>query len=184
MRRSANLLGFVVMIVGLVLLLNNLNLVDLGWHRIWPVFPLLLGLSFFVKFVQSKDKGILIPATLFSGVSIFFFMFTTGALRWEEMSLWWPVFPLVLGLGFLLAFLADIRDTGLLVPAAIFLVIGGVFLAENNPLTRGYLKYWPVIIVAAGLFMFVGNLFPETQEKKEPELIQAAEPGRTDPPVE
>lgn len=184
MRRSGNFLGFAVMIVGLVLLLNNLKLVDLSWERIWPVFPLILGVSFFVKFVQSRDKGILIPATLFTGVSIFFFMFTTGALRWEDMGQWWPVFPLVLGFGFLLAFLADIRDTGLLIPAAIFLVIGGIFLAENNPFTKGYLKYWPAIIVVVGMFMFLGNLFPETKEAKQPEVVKPREPEPSDPPVE
>jgi hypothetical protein len=163
MRHKGNLTGFVVIIVGILLLLNNLDLIELSWERLWPVLPLALGVCFLIQFAQNRDKGILIPATLFTGVGIFFFMFTTGVFPWDAMGDWWPIFPLLLGLGFFFAYLADMRDSGLLIPATILLTVGGVFLARNNPVTRGYLKYWPVVLVIAGLFMFFGNMFPEKE---------------------
>lgn len=169
MRRAGNFLGFAVMIVGIGLLLNNLGLIDLSWDRIWPIFPLLLGISFLFQFVQHHDKGILIPATICTGVGLFFFAFTTRMLQWGDMGNWWPIFPLLVGLGFLFAYLADVRDTGLLIPATILLTVGGVFLAQNNDLTRSYLKYWPVLLVVAGLFMFLGNLLPVKERRPSKE---------------
>ncbi len=50
-----------------------------GWKQVqytWPVFILAPGLSFFSLFAVLKEKGLLVPACILSGLGIFFL---TGA---------------------------------------------------------------------------------------------------------
>lgn len=159
MRKTGNLMGLLLLIVGVVLLFHNLGLISLSWKMLWPVFPLLVGLSLFFQYFQSHDKGVLIPATLLTGIGIFFFLFTMPwGLPWSSMGQWWPVFPLFLGLGFFLSYLSDRKDTALLIPATILLVVGSVFLAGNVHWAKTYLKYWPVILIIVGIVVFIENI--------------------------
>lgn len=159
MRKTGNLMGFVLLIVGMVILFHNLGLITLSWKVLWPAFPLLVGLLLYFQFYNSRDKGILIPATLLTGIGIFFFFFTLpNGLPWARMGQWWPIFPLFLGLGFFFTYLADRKDTGLLIPTTVLLVVGGIFLAGNVEWAMTYLRYWPIILILVGLVVLLGNL--------------------------
>ena len=73
MRRPSNGFGLVLVLVGTLLLMNNLGYIRLHWGQVWPAFPLVFGLSLFLQFLHDWDRGILVPATLFSGAGIFFY---------------------------------------------------------------------------------------------------------------
>lgn len=170
MRKTGNLMGVVLLLAGIVLLFNNLGLIALSWQSLWPVFPMFVGLSLYYQFYRSREKGVLIPATLLTGIGIFFLIFTLpNGLPWSHMGLWWPVFPLFVGLGFFFAYLTDTKDTGMLIPATILLVVGSVFLAGNIEWAKTYLKYWPLILIVVGIVVFFGNKGEDKPEPTEPQ---------------
>lgn len=166
MRRPGNGIGLILILVGLLLLLSNLGYIRFGWGQIWPVFLLVFGLSLFLQFFQGRDKGVLVPAALFVGSGIFFFFFTLpNGLGWGDMIKWWPIFPLLMGIGFFLGYLADLRDTSFLIPAIIFSLFGGLSLAGNLERFRIYLKFWPLLLILVGLATVLSNMIPNKKGK-------------------
>ncbi|HHZ19998.1 MAG TPA: hypothetical protein GX391_05760 [Firmicutes bacterium] len=161
MRRPSNGFGLVLVLVGTLLLMNNLGYIRLHWGQVWPAFPLVFGLSLFLQFLHDWDRGILVPATLFSGAGIFFYYLVNSptGFNWGALAEWWPIFPLLLGVGFILGYLADPRDTGFLIPAAIFVLFGGLSLAGKVDGFRFYAKYWPLLLILFGLVMILTNIF-------------------------
>ena len=89
-----------------------------GWASLWPLFPVLAGLGLFVSYLVSgaKDGGLAFLGTLAILSGLFLFGFTLGVWTWEEMATLWPVFLAIVGIAFLVAFLAErrSRDFGVL----------------------------------------------------------------------
>jgi hypothetical protein len=128
---------------------------SIGWDRIWPLFPMLGGVAFFVAYAVSEEKD---PGMIFLGtgallVGLFFFGFTLGVWEWGEMSVLWPVFPLIGGVAFLAFFFAQgwSRDPGLLGLSLAALAVGVVgLLITHELLGRDIVKYWPLLLVLVG----------------------------------
>ena len=134
-----------------------------GWDKFWPVFPLLGGLAFLIAWVGSgfKDSGLVwigVAATL---VGLFFFGFTLGVWEWEEMRELWPIFPLIGGIAFIAAFLAErARDWGTLGMGLVGIIVGLVGLAYTlGGLESDIWKYWPALIILVGVFGLLTGLF-------------------------
>lgn len=72
-----------------------------GIARFWPL--LLLGAGVYALFgaaaAGSMHVGGGVILILLGG---FLLIFTLGVLPWSEMNRWWPVIPLIVGLGLLL----------------------------------------------------------------------------------
>lgn len=75
----------------------------LPWYmdELWPVFPLIVGMAFFVLFLFSpKEWGVLIPAAILTCVSAIFFLNNFGTLPWSAWALigrTWPVVLIIIG---------------------------------------------------------------------------------------
>jgi hypothetical protein len=72
------------------------------------------------------------------------------------MSYLWPVFPLIIGIAFLVLFIFRPRDWGLLIPSGILLLFGLIFLLYNYGLMdyhpiRVIWEFWPLILVIVGI---------------------------------
>lgn len=83
----------ITLLLGLFLLYQNLS----NWSdadKLWPVYPLIVGISFYVFYLAGgrKEKGILIPANILAlvGVGFLFLNFLTFNL--------WPLFLIIAGL--------------------------------------------------------------------------------------
>jgi hypothetical protein len=88
-------------------------------------------------------------------------LFAWGILEWHDMARWWPGFPLIGGLAFVVLWAAGrFRDWGVLVPALIGIVVGVVgFLFTFGAVGESVLKFWPVLIILAGVISLLGALF-------------------------
>lgn len=145
-------LGLTFIGLGVMLLLGQW----LGWGQLWPLFPLIGGLSFLVAYVLGgfRDAGLVFVGTAAVLVGLFFLGFTTGHWEWAEMERLWPVFPLIGGVAFCALFVAErARDLGTLTVGAVALVIGIAGLG----ITFGFLgkevvKLWPLLLILIGLF--------------------------------
>jgi hypothetical protein len=75
----------------------------LPWYmdELWPIFPLVVGVAFFVLFLFSpRDWGVLIPAAILTFVSAIFFLNNFGTLPWsvwEVIGKTWPIILIVIG---------------------------------------------------------------------------------------
>ena len=101
-------LGVILVLLGVILLLPNLDLPFIWWGNLWPLFIVLGGLAFLLGWAVAPehDPGLAFLGTggLLAGVFLAFFAW--GILPWAEMGLWWPAFPLIGGLAFLVLWAA------------------------------------------------------------------------------
>lgn len=153
-------LGIFLIALGVLFLLLNNGLLWFGWEVVWPIFPLLIGLSLLKVFAGRRK-----PRQLFTGVfllllSLFFFGFTLGIFPWEKMFELWPTFPLILGVS-LLALAGVDRHTSsalvvglamILFSVLAYMSAGGAIRPRiSEPLSR----LWPLVLVGAGSLVFL-----------------------------
>lgn len=159
MRKSNNLLVILVLICGIVLLAQNLGLIFISWDIAWPVFPLAYGLYLFFQFYKTRNKDVLIFATILTGAgSVFFLDAIPNGLSWPVAIPWWPIFPLLWGLGTLFTYLADRNKRSMLLTSAILKCGGVFFLFSDMPRTQIYLKFWPVILIGVCIIILLYNV--------------------------
>ena len=65
-----------------------------------------------------------------------------------SMELFWPIFPLLVGAGFVFGFFRNRQNVGLLMPGSILLVIGLLFLYCNFAGWEKMEALWPVFVLA------------------------------------
>ncbi len=168
-KRGGNLLaGLVLLGLGLYFLLDNLGFRLPGLGQLWPIFPMLGGLAFIWSFLMNRegDAGVLIPGCGGFLVGLFFFAITLGPLEWDDLSQWWPVFPMLGGVAFLTMFtLAKEREPGVLVPGLGGVLVGVFFLLITvGPLRWEDMgKLWPAFPLIGGLTFF-GAWLPQRKD--------------------
>jgi hypothetical protein len=187
-RKGVLVPGLVLIAVGVWFLIRSLGYNLPGMAQMWPVFPVIVGLSMFVTWLVSPDKlerhGLMIPAVINFLVGVFFFGFTLSFFQWSDMADLWPVFPLIVGVAFIVAWIFSLfRDWGMLIPGGITAGVGIVGLAytlyEQNAVIAPLLPYWPVLLIGFGLLILIGAVLnparqtssqdSATQEFKEPD---------------
>lgn len=129
---TAIITGLVLIALGVWFLLENFGIVSVDLGRSWPIFPTLFGVAMLALGIATRHNRATAEGEIMVGVwalllGLFFFLFTTGTVSWSEMARLWPTFPLIVGLGFLIRFLASGgRDWGLLILGAIATLVGVV----------------------------------------------------------
>jgi hypothetical protein len=165
-RRGALIPGALLVLLGAWLLAQNLDVRLPGLDTLWPAFPLVFGLAFLMQFFLGgrREEGLVFVGVAAALVGAFFFAFTLGRLRWGEMDRWWPVFVLIGGVAFVAQWLVNPRNRGLLVPATIAVVVGGVGLLltlglASQALVEQVTQLWPLALILAGLMLLASYFF-------------------------
>jgi len=150
--------GILLVIVGIFLLLNyflNLNL------ELWPLALVVPGILFIFG-ATKENYGLYIPGfiLLFLGIFFFFNVYTD----WEYHHYLWPIYTLTVSLTFYLtSFFGKEKD--LILPANILLLITfGLFFISCN-----LLKFWPVILILAGIWVIFTPFYHKNKGKAYPE---------------
>jgi len=140
--------GIFLILIGAVFLLGNLSRV--GMETLWPVFPLAVGLAFWVGyFYDRKNFGLLMPGSILVIVSLLFF--TCNFFGWWRMETLWPIFILAPGIGFFAMYFGGAKDQGLVIPGSILVAIGIIFLFISS----GLRDWWPIFLIIAGILIIV-----------------------------
>jgi hypothetical protein len=166
MRKSAILPALVLILVGVYLLLDQLDIGIPSWDVMWPVFPFAGGLALLIGYIfgEQRDPGHVFLGTAATLLGLAFFFITLGPLEYSDLRTWWPVFVLIGGVAFLTQWAAArFRDWGALFLGLVALVVGSVGLAIMlqllGPQTRELLpNLWPVLLVLGGLMMLLRGL--------------------------
>ena len=125
----------------------------LGLERLWPLIPAILGLALLVQAISGayRQDGLVFGGViaLLTGLFLCLFTFQIGGLSWQRMAEWWPVFALILGIGFMAVYLAgDMQEQSLLIPAY---TIGGAGL---------FVLPFTLRVIGGGIFSQVVRLWP------------------------
>jgi hypothetical protein len=155
-----------LVLLGGWLLAQNLGVQLPGLDTLWPAFPLIFGLAFLMQYLLGgrREEGLVFVGVAGALLGVFFFAFTLGRLRWGDMERWWPMFVLIGGAAFLAQWLVNPRNRGLLVPATIAVLVGGVGLLltlglASQSLVEQVTRLWPLALILAGLMLLVSYFF-------------------------
>ncbi len=168
-RRGTLIVALTLIIIGGYFLLVNLNVLpSYRIDQLWPGLIVLVGLLFWLGFIFGKkhDAGLTFVGTIAVLTGLFFFAFTLnvnlfglGHVDWSDMSLLWPVFPLIVGIAFVVMWIAGrFREWGVLIPAFILLVIGigGLsFTLGRVPFFENMLQWWPLLLIGTGILVLI-----------------------------
>ena len=164
--RNGSMVGGVVLIVlGLVFFAVTQGTFNLNWETIWPVFPVLVGLTLIVMAFtvdSPQARGFLVTCgTIPLLVGTYFFATTLGMVSWDNQGVLWPIYPLIVGIAFIAGYFASNQEhTWYLVPGSILTLIGlvlfGVTLTGSSYEYIG--KIWPLLLIGAGVLLMVAPM--------------------------
>lgn len=156
--------GIVLIVIGALILFHKLDIFHFYWSDIYPIVFLLLGIWFFIGVFAKGQKGLAFPGTLFLLLGLFFLLRNNYFHYRLYFDDFWPIFLIIFGLAFVVQFIFNIKDWGLLIPGGIFLFLGFGFLARTMdwyiPFEFEYYigKYWPVALILIGIAIIVSSI--------------------------
>ncbi len=162
--------GIILIAIGVILLLHQLDLIYLRWRHVFPIILLALGVFFFVSIITRKDKGAAFPATIFIVLGAFFFLRNFGYFSVDfyfyDFEEYWPIFLIAFGLGFIVLYFFRMEDWGVLIPGGVLLFFGILFLLRSARIFywRDFADFWPLILIAIGIGLVIGSLKRKTEK--------------------
>ncbi|MHB2153504.1 hypothetical protein ACX8XN_03790 [Calditrichota bacterium GD2] len=146
-------LSWLFIFFGLVFALDNLNVLRLHW----ALYIILAGLLFLlVYFIKKELTFFLLPGVM---LTVYGFLFMYCALsQWQNMSLLWPVLFMAPGLGFMLLYFLQKRETYFLVPGGLLLLFGLLFFLRR----LAVIKYWPLLLMGIGIVLLIRHHVTKT----------------------
>jgi hypothetical protein len=147
-----DIMGFVLILVGALLLMRNLG-AAVGIGELWPLFMILFGIAFWAMFLSDRSlHALLMPASILFVTGIVFELCTL--LGWSLMSTLWPFLIVAPGIGFLSMYLFGPGGHAFLLPGCGLVALGVLTLFRQSP----WWRYWPVILIISGVSLIVREL--------------------------
>jgi len=166
------IIGTALIAIGVMLLISNITNRAIGWNYFGPAILMLIGILFFATIKNRQRTGAIFPGMIFflTGLALFLANFPNIYNFLVNIQLHTFVM-IVLGLAFLALYLTRPQDFGLLIPTAIFIVLGILFILndfwiiDEDMITR----LWPLIPIFIGIGIIIHEVRkkPRTQEKVE-----------------
>ena len=161
-RRSDLIFGIILLLIGAWFLAVQLNLVP-GVNEImnlqyqWPMIIIGIGLLLFLLGLITRTPGLSVPACIVGGIGgILYWTNTTG--EWGAWSYIWTLIPGFVGLGIIISTLLGGNDKSGYRDGLRLLMISGILFVVFYMLMSGqgyFIKYWPVLVILAGIWIIV-----------------------------
>jgi hypothetical protein len=108
---------------------------------------------------ESSAPRIRLTSQLFAGLllaalGVLFTLDNLQILRARDVLRYWPVIFLVIGI----SQLAQARSLGTMIGGSIWIVFGSVLLGERLHLISSGLRFWPLLLVAVGVWIVVRSM--------------------------
>ena len=166
--------GFVLIVVGSVLLLSKLNIIDVEFMQIFWAVVMIYGI---LRVGQGFSRNV--PRRVFGGTVLFLYGLFFFIRTWEYADMhphmFFPASFLIFGIAFFMMYLNNAREWLYLVPALLLSGIGGAFiLTEVGYLDRwdvweAVRLYWPILLVLVGIAIILRRrAHTETPEAPPP----------------
>ncbi len=157
-QRSTLVIGILLVLVGIYFFLVNAVPEVSQWLKIdasWPVIIMLVGAGLLLLGLIVGTPEMAVPAVIVAGIGgILYYQNMTS--DWGSWSYMWALIPGFSGVGMVLAWLLGARNKYSIQSAldtvgtslVLFVIFGAFFGAFT-----GLGKYWPLVLIAAGLLI-------------------------------
>lgn len=155
--------GALLVVIGLFLLLNRLDVFDFRWRHFYPIVMVAMGALFFISALRKSDRAGAFPGAMFLVLGLFFFFRNYDLFSFDyyfyDVEDFWPIFLIAVGAGFVALFLFKPEDWGVLVPGGVLLFFGSIFIlrAAGFYYWDRFGDFWPVILIAIGLGIVINS---------------------------
>ncbi len=174
------ILGVILILLGAGLLMERLGYLHMGWGLLIAGGLMLLGIGIVFRALPRQGGG-----GVFGGTLLFLYgtLFLLSELRLvsQHGAVFLPATLLILGISFVMIFITDTREWGVLIPGGIFLFLAAAFMLANVDLLQAELVlhivrvYWPVVLILIGLSLVL-------RRREHRMKMPAAAPLETPPP--
>ncbi len=156
--------GVILITIGAVLLLRQLDVIYLRWHHVYPAGMLALALALFYSAFAKKDRTASFPGTILLILGAFFtmrnFNFFSFDYYFYHIGDFWPVFLIAVGAAFVVQYLFKHQDLPSLIMGGVLLLVGSAFFVQNLDIFYWFeiVDLWPLLLIAFGVAMVARNL--------------------------
>jgi len=150
------LFGVLLVIIGIGLLFDRLNIMHFSWNKVWQFALVLVGIWMVVSAFIYNQRGKIFGGTFLFLLGLLFIMQSYDFIYMRH-DIFWPSLLLILGFSFLMLFVFEPKDWGVIIPAIIFIGFGLFVIFAR----LGYIffwdvwdfigVYWPLILVIIGI---------------------------------
>lgn len=162
---SSIIIGLIFILIGVGLLVDKMDLFDFGWQQIYPVIFILISVISFIN-VFAGQKNSAFWGGVFGVLGAFFFLRNFDLIPFFWFYEYWPIFLIALGVGFIVLYIFNPRDWGVLIPGTILTGLGLLFIFESMDLIEDVLEvaweivwtYWPLALVLLGVGLILSSL--------------------------
>jgi hypothetical protein len=151
-----SLFGIALIIIGVLLLLKNLDVLSLRFSSyFWPVV-MLIGLVGVGQGFSVNRRGKIFWSTVVFLYALFLFLRSLDSIE-VRGHLFIPASFFVFGLAFLMMYLANVKEWSLIIPSFVLLGLGSMFILDEYGYVDGWevwysiRQYWPIAIILFGL---------------------------------
>ncbi len=172
-------IGVVLMLAGLALLLNKLDILTVGTPTLLWVLCMLFGIAMVAQGFSTTNGARIFFGTLFFLYGLYFILHSIDAFEMRS-HLFIPASFLIFGFAFVMIYLNNFREWILLLPAVLLMGIGTLYIMGS----MGYFNawemremvrlYWPVGLIIIGLAIVL--------RRRTALKARAAAPADTQPP--
>ncbi len=154
------IIGLVLVLLGVTLLLDQMQVIDIGgWALVWIGVALYGGATVIRSFIYNERHRVFFGTLCFL-TGILFFLRKAGFI-YGHVTIYFPAFLLIFGFSFLMLFVFNMKDWHLLIPSFIFLGLGAALMMTalglwySADVWRVIHSYWPVILILIGGTMLI-----------------------------
>lgn len=155
--------GTVLLLIGIVLTLSELNVINISGDVTWPIILLGLSVVFHLYYFLSngRNEGLLVPGGI---LLVYGLMFLAVFQFGSTFTMLWPLFILGPALGLLELYIFSRSAKGSLIPVFILTIIGGGFLL-NNVGIASFGVILAIILICVGVALMISAFLKGTWSK-------------------
>lgn len=148
--------GVVFIVLGVVLLLNQTDFIDVRFSQIIWGLLLVVGFVYTIRGYKNNIRGKIFWGTVIFLFSLYFLLNSLDFLNYHH-RMFLPSLFLVFGFAFLTTYLNEIKDVWSLIISLILISSGMFLILEDLGYfnwfdVRSFVKtYWPIVLIILGL---------------------------------
>ncbi len=149
------IIGVVLILVGAVLLLRQMDVITISWNfLIWSGL-LLYGAALVIRSLWYNERKKIFWGTMCFLTGVLFLTKEFGFTH-TSFSILSPAFLLILGLSFFMLFVFNPKDWHILIPSFIFLGLGITLMMTSlgfwyiEEVGKIISSYWPILLIIIG----------------------------------
>jgi membrane-bound ClpP family serine protease len=176
---SSLTIGLIFILVGSGLLMDRLTLFSFGWFEIYPIIFILISTASFLNALAGQRNSAFWGG-MFGVFGAFFFLRNYNLIPFYWFHEFWPIFLIALGVGFLVLYIFQPRDWGVLIPGSILTFLGLVFIFDTMALVEDIVEivfdwvdtYWPLVFILLGAGLILDSLKKKEKSEKSDRIQQ------------